>query len=62
MLGDSTLYARRDMVERGWEIVSPILDSWKQSPDDFPNYAAGTWGPDHAFDLIERDSRSWRKL
>jgi len=62
MLGDSTLYARRDMVERGWEIVSPILDSWKQSPDDFPNYAAGTWGPDHAFDLIERDNRSWRKL
>lgn len=62
MLGDSTLYARRDMVERGWEIVSPILNAWKQTPDDFPNYAAGTWGPDHAFDLIERDNRSWRKL
>src|SRR4026208_1606914 len=62
MLGDSTLYARRDMVERGWEIVSPILDSWNQSADDFPNYAAGTWGPDHAFELIERDNRSWRKL
>jgi glucose-6-phosphate 1-dehydrogenase len=62
MLGDSTLYARRDMVERGWEIVSPILEAWQQPPDDFPNYPAGTWGPDRAFDLIERDDRSWRKL
>lgn len=62
MLGDSTLYARRDMVERGWEIVAPILEAWRQPAPDFPNYAAGTWGPRSAFDLIERDGRSWRKL
>jgi glucose-6-phosphate 1-dehydrogenase len=62
MLGDSTLYARRDMVERGWEIVSPVLEAWKQQPSGFPNYAAGSWGPRSAFDLIERDGRSWRKL
>ena len=60
MLGDSTLYARRDMVERGWEIVSPILDAWRQPAADFPNYAAGSWGPRGS--LIERDGRSWRKL
>lgn len=62
MLGDSTLYARRDMVERGWEIVSPILDAWQQPASDFPNYAAGSWGPPTSFALIERDGRSWRKL
>ena len=62
MLGDSTLYARRDMVERGWEIVSPILSAWSQPAPDFPNYDAGTWGPRSAFDLIERDGRHWRKL
>jgi glucose-6-phosphate 1-dehydrogenase len=62
MLGDSTLYARRDMVERGWEIVTPILEAWKQPAPDFPNYAAGTWGPGAAFELIERDGRKWRKL
>ena len=62
MLGDSTLYARRDMVERGWEIVAPILNAWRQPAPDFPNYAAGTWGPRSAFELIERDGRSWRKL
>lgn len=62
MLGDSTLYARRDMVERGWEIVAPILEAWKKPAAKFPNYEAGSWGPQAAFDLIESDGRSWRKL
>ena len=62
MLGDSTLYARRDMVERGWEIVAPILEAWKKPAPDFPNYEAGSWGPKAAFELIERDGRQWRKL
>jgi glucose-6-phosphate 1-dehydrogenase len=62
MLGDSTLYARRDMVERGWEIVTPILEAWKKPAPDFPNYEAGSWGPRAAFELIERDGREWRKL
>ena len=62
MLGDSTLYARRDMVERGWEIVSPILEAWKKPATGFPNYEAGSWGPQAAFELIERDKRMWRKL
>jgi glucose-6-phosphate 1-dehydrogenase len=62
MLGDSTLYARRDMVERGWEIVTPILEAWKKPAADFPNYESGSWGPQAAFELIERDGRDWRKL
>jgi glucose-6-phosphate 1-dehydrogenase len=62
MLGDSTLYARRDMVERGWEIVAPILEAWKKPATDFPNYEAGSWGPKAAFELLERDGRQWRKL
>ena len=62
MLGDSTLYARRDMVERGWEIVSPILEAWKAPATNFPNYEAGSWGPEDSSELIERDGRRWRKL
>lgn len=62
MLGDSTLYARRDMTERGWEIVTPMLAAWKQPATDFPNYEAGTWGPQAADELIERDGRRWRRL
>lgn len=62
MLGDSTLFARRDMVERGWEIVDPILEAWKEPATDFPNYEAGSSGPAGASALIERDGRRWRKL
>jgi glucose-6-phosphate 1-dehydrogenase len=62
MLGDSTLYARRDMVERGWEIVAPILEAWEKPAADFPNYEAGSWGPAASFELIERDGRRWRKV
>jgi glucose-6-phosphate 1-dehydrogenase len=62
MLGDSTLYARRDMTERGWEIVMPILEAWKKPATDFPNYEAGSSGPKRADDLIEGDGRKWRQL
>lgn len=61
ILGDSTLYARRDMTERGWEIVMPILDAWKNSKEEIPKYEAGTWGPAEADELIERDGREWRR-
>jgi len=61
ILGDSTLYARRDMTERGWEIVMPILEGWKEKRASFPNYDAGTWGPHEADEMMERDGRKWRK-
>ncbi|HKB40340.1 MAG TPA: cyclic nucleotide-binding domain-containing protein, partial [Gemmataceae bacterium] len=36
----------------------PIMDTWAATaPKDFPNYAAGTWGPKTAYDLIESDNR-----
>ena len=62
MLGDSTLYARRDMTERGWEIVTPILEAWKEPAPDYPNYEAGSAGPKSADELIESDKREWRRL
>jgi glucose-6-phosphate 1-dehydrogenase len=61
ILGDSTLYARRDMTERGWEIVMPILEAWQDSKPSFPNYESGTWGPKAADDLLEKDGRRWRR-
>jgi glucose-6-phosphate 1-dehydrogenase len=61
MLGDSTLFHRSDMVEAGWRAVAPILDVWKAlAPRTFPNYAAGTAGPQEADELIERGGRKWR--
>jgi len=61
MTGDSTLFHRSDMVEAGWEMVAPILDVWQALPPrNFPNYAANSWGPKEADELIERDGRKWR--
>lgn len=63
MLGDSTLFTRKDEVEAEWSIVTPILEAWQnEQPPTFPNYEAGTWGPQCAIDLIEREGRSWRKI
>jgi glucose-6-phosphate 1-dehydrogenase len=63
MIGDQTLFQRADMVEAGWCVVSSALDVWKALPPrNFPNYAAGTWGPKEADDLLERDNRHWRNF
>ena len=63
MIGDATLFQRADMVEAGWCVVSPALDVWKALPPrNFPNYAAGSWGPKDADDLLDRDGRHWRNL
>ncbi len=60
MVGDQTLFQRADMVETAWSIIEPILEVWKALPGHFPNYPAGTWGPEAADALIERDCREWR--
>jgi glucose-6-phosphate 1-dehydrogenase len=62
MTGDATLFQRADMVEAGWSVVAPILDVWRALPArSFPNYAAGTWGPQEAVALLGRDGRRWRR-
>jgi glucose-6-phosphate 1-dehydrogenase len=63
MLGDGTLFAHRDGVEATWALMTPILQYWAKNPiKDFPNYAAGTWGPSTGDALMEMDGRKWRKL
>jgi len=60
MQADASLFMRADQVEAAWDIVMPILDSWEATPpEDFPNYPAGTWGPDAATQLLARDGRHW---
>ncbi|GIV78016.1 MAG: glucose-6-phosphate 1-dehydrogenase [Litorilinea sp.] len=60
MLGDATLFMRADQVEAAWRVVTPVLEAWATVPPvDFPNYAAGTWGPEAAEILIAQDGRSW---
>jgi len=63
MRGDATLFNRNDEVEVAWSLVMPILERWAQlPPPNFPNYAAGTWGPAAADELLARDGRAWSAL
>jgi glucose-6-phosphate 1-dehydrogenase len=60
MKGDATLFMRADQAEAAWEVLENILDGWAETkPTDFPNYQAGTWGPEAAEILIAQDGRSW---
>jgi glucose-6-phosphate 1-dehydrogenase len=61
--GDGTLFQRADQVEAAWTVVDPILKHWANTaPTDFPNYAAGSDGPECANKLIASDGRQWRKI
>ena len=59
MTGDATLFMRADQVEAAWKVVTPILEEWESKAPDFPNYAPGSWGPDAARQLVEKDGFEW---
>ena len=60
IVGDATLFMRADQVEEAWSIVTPVLEAWESTtPIDFPNYAAGSRGPEDAEALIARDGHGW---
>ena len=61
IVGDATLYTRQDMVEASWAVVEPILERGARAEVDFPNYAAGTWGPAAADEMLARRGHAWRK-
>ncbi|PZF72686.1 glucose-6-phosphate dehydrogenase [Taibaiella soli] len=58
--GDTTLFMRSDQVEAAWNVLMPILDTWQANTSpNFPNYAAGTYGPEDAEALIAKDGHNW---
>lgn len=59
--GDATLYTRQDMVEASWQAVQPILDYWSTQKFNFPNYSAGTWGPQASDEMLARWGHTWRR-
>jgi glucose-6-phosphate 1-dehydrogenase len=65
LIGDPTLFSRTDQVEVCWNIIRPVQEAWwinKAETPDFPNYAAGSWGPAAADELIGSTGHSWRRL
>ncbi len=64
ILGDRTLFTCSDEVLASWELFTPILEQWEAESDAtiFPNYAAGSSGPESANALLHADGRKWRPL
>ncbi|MFQ5730379.1 MAG: glucose-6-phosphate dehydrogenase [Planctomycetaceae bacterium] len=59
--GDSTLFTRTDELEAAWAFVTPVLEHWEKTALQPGPYAAGTWGPSAADELLSRDGRAWRR-
>ena len=62
MAGDPTLFTRSDATEAAWRVVDPVIEGWERNPPaDFPDYAAGSWGPEAADRLIGCAGAAWRR-
>jgi len=60
--GDATLFIRRDEVETAWQIVDSIRAGWDgKSLTNREFYAAGTWGPIAADDLLAQSGHVWHE-
>jgi glucose-6-phosphate 1-dehydrogenase len=64
MHDDQLLFVREDGVEQIWSLLTPVIDRLESitKVDEFPNYAAGSSGPNKAALLLERDGHPWRPL
>ena len=62
MLGDQTLFIRRDDMEVAWSLITPVLHAWRDNPDNSPLcfYTSGSWGPEESRKLLSRNGHHWR--
>jgi glucose-6-phosphate 1-dehydrogenase len=62
MIGEATLFTRSDEVDAAWRVVDPLIKYWEShKPRRMPTYAAGSWGPREADELIEEHNAEWRE-
>lgn len=57
--GDQMLFNRSDELESSWQLISNILKGFESGGSEAPIYEQGSWGPQGANALIEKDSRKW---
>jgi glucose-6-phosphate 1-dehydrogenase len=63
LLGDSTLFIRRDEVRASWSYIDSLMEVWQSDCDrKLPQYTSGSWGPDEADALLRGEERAWRNL
>jgi len=61
MLGNLTLFVRRDEQEAAWRWVEPIINAWAESGEKPKSYTAGTWGPAASSALLGRNGHAWHE-
>jgi glucose-6-phosphate 1-dehydrogenase len=64
LLGEPSLFPVNAEVELCWEILDPVLEYWAQSDPESARpdpYDSGSWGPDSAFEMLQRSGREWRR-
>lgn len=59
--GDASLFARSDEIDAAWRLLDPVVEAWEHRTDlRLASYAAGSWGPAEADDLLVLEGRQWR--
>lgn len=60
--GDAALFIRGDEIESAWQIVDPVIEGWAfdRAAPAMQHYAQGSWGPEAAAELLEREEHIWR--
>jgi len=61
MIGNQSLFIRRDEVERSWVWIDSIQEAWASSNEPPRTYPAGSWGPVASVALLARDGREWEE-
>ncbi len=64
MLGDKTLFWRKDGLEMSWKLLTPVLNEWEECPAKERSkrlffYERGSNGPEEAISFIGRDNKAW---
>ena len=56
---NSSLFTRWDELENSWKFIESIEKEFHNNIPNYPNYSAGSMGPQAALDLIKKDGRQW---
>ncbi|GAB6854727.1 glucose-6-phosphate dehydrogenase [Asaia astilbis] len=59
--GYPVLFIRRDEVEAAWKWVAPVMEAWAKNEVPMSHYAAGSWGPEEARQMLARDGQVWHE-
>jgi glucose-6-phosphate 1-dehydrogenase len=57
--GDSTYFTRWDEVSLAWQFVDRFEKAWRETNTGLHMYAAGSWGPEAAQQLLADDGFKW---